>query len=152
MRQCWHSGRWLAGSVVILSMSNFLILSITAVILGPAESGILRAVQVLFMPIYQVASAMGSLLIPRVAEVGANNSVSRLQAVSLQTIAGLGALATAYSSLIVVFGSDLLVLIYQKPEIAAASGLLWLFSICAILDAFTAAIAIVLIAVAATKF
>ena len=151
MKQCWHSGRWLAGSVVIFSMSNFLVLSITAVILGPSASGILRAVQVLFMPIYQAASAMGSLLIPRVAEVGASNRASRLRTVSLLTIAGLGALATVYSVVILVFGSDLLVLIYKKPEITAASGLLWLFSICAIVDAVTAAMAFVLVAIAVTK-
>ena len=94
---------------------------------------------------------MGSLLIPRVAEVGASNRASRLRTVSLQTIAGLGALATVYSVVILVFGSDLLVLVYNKPEITAASGLLWLFSVCAIVDAVTAAMAFVLVAIAVTK-
>lgn len=152
MKQCWHSGRWLAASVVIVSMSNFLTLSITGVIFGPSASGILRAVSVLFMPVYQAASAVGFLLIPRVAGVGASKSESRLRTVSLQTIAGLGTLATAYSVFMLVFGSDLLALIYKKPEITAASGWLWLFSTLAILDAVTAAIAIVLIAIAVTKF
>jgi O-antigen/teichoic acid export membrane protein len=152
MKQCWHSGKWLAGSVVITSMNNFLILSITAVIFGPAASGILRAVSVLFMPIYQAASAMGSLLIPRVAEVGASNRASRLRTVSLLTIAGLAALATVYSAVILVFGSDLFVLVYKKPEMAAASGWLWPFSICAVLDAVTGAMAIVLVAIGMTRF
>jgi O-antigen/teichoic acid export membrane protein len=151
MKQCWHSGKWLAGAVVVTSMSNFLILSITAVIFGPAASGILRAVSVLFMPIYQAATAMGSLLIPRVAEVGASSQASRLPTVTLRMIAGLGALATVYSAVILVFGSDLFVLVYKKPEMAAASGWLWPFSICAVLDAVTAAMAIVLIAIAATQ-
>lgn len=152
MNQCWHSGKWLAGSVVVTSMSNFLILSITAVTFGPAASGVLRAVLVLFMPIYQAASAMGSLLIPRVAEVGASRSARRLRTVSLQTIAGMTALATVYSAVILVFGRDLLVLVYRKPEIAAASGWLGPFSICAVLDAVTAATAIILVAIAVTRF
>lgn len=151
-KQCWHSGRWLAGSVLIASMNNFLILSITAVIFGPAASGILRAVSVLFMPIYQAASAVGSLLIPRVAEVGASNSANRLETIALRTIAGLAALAAVYSAVILLFGSDLFVLVYKKPEMAAASGWLWPLSICAVLDATTAAMAIVLVAIAVTRF
>jgi O-antigen/teichoic acid export membrane protein len=152
MKQCWHSGRWLAGSVVVLSMSNFLILSITAVVFGPSASGILRAVSVLFMPIYQAASAMGSLLVPRVAEVGASNSASRLRTITLQTIAGLGVLATVYSIIMLVFGSDLLALVYKKPEITAAARWLWPLSICAILELVTNAMAIVLVGIAVTKF
>lgn len=151
MKQSWHSGKWLAGSVVITSLSNFLILSITAVIFGPAASGVLRAVSVLFMPIYQAASAMGSLLIPRIAEVGASSSASRLRTVALQTVAGAAGLATVYSAVILVFGEDLLVLVYKKPEMAAASGWLWPFSICAVLNAVAAAMAIVLVAIAVTQ-
>lgn len=152
MKQCWLSGKWLAGSVVLSSMSLFLVLSITAVTFGPAASGILRAVSILFMPVYQAASAMGSLLIPRVAEVGASNSASRLRAVSLQTVGGMGALATMYCAVILFFGRDLLVLVYGKSEIAAASGWLWPFSICVVLDAITSAAAIVLVAIAVTQF
>jgi O-antigen/teichoic acid export membrane protein len=133
-------------------MNNFLILSITAVIFGRAASGILRAVSVLFMPIYQAASAMGSLLKPRVAEAGASSSASRLPTVAVQTIAGLAALATVYSAVILVFGSDLFVLVYKKPEMAAVSGWLWPFSICAVLDAVTGAMAIVLVAIGVTRF
>jgi O-antigen/teichoic acid export membrane protein len=152
MRQCWLSGRWLAGSVVLSSMSLFLVLSITAVTFGPAASGILRAVSILFMPVYQAASAMGSLLIPRVADVGASGSASRLRTVSLQTVGGLAALAMLYCAVILVLGRDLLVLLYSKPEIAAASGWLWPFSICVVLDAITSAAAIVLVAIAVTHF
>jgi O-antigen/teichoic acid export membrane protein len=95
---------------------------------------------------------MGSLLIPRVAEVGASGSASRLRAVSLQTVGGMGALATMYCAVILLFGRDLLVLVYGKPEIAAASGWLWPFSICVVLDAVTSAAAIVLVAIAITQF
>jgi O-antigen/teichoic acid export membrane protein len=62
------------------------------------------------------------------------------------------ALATVYSAVILVFGRDLLVLVYRKPEIAAASGWLWPFSICAVLDAVTAATALILVAIAVTRF
>jgi len=152
LKECWRSGKWLAGAVVTTSMKSFLILSITAVVFGPATSGILRAVSVLFMPIYQAVSAMGSLLIPRVAEVGADSSGSRLPTVALQTMVGLAALATVYSAVMLVFGSDLLVLVYKKPEMAGASAWLWPFSICAVLDAVTGAMAIVLVGIAVTRF
>jgi O-antigen/teichoic acid export membrane protein len=152
MKECWRSGKWLAGAVVATSMNNFLILAITALVFGPAASGILRAVSVLFMPIYQAVSAIGSLLIPCVAEVGADSSVRRLSTVAQQTIAGLAALATFYSAVMLLFGSDLLVLLYKRPEMAHASAWLWPFSICAVLDAITGAMAIVLVAVAVTRF
>ena len=150
-KQCWYSGRWLAGSSVMLSTSNFIILWITAVMFGPSATGILRAVSTLFMPIYQFASAMGSLLVPRVADVGASQSASRFRAAALQAIVTLGAVATAYSVVMLIWGSDLFVLVYNKPEITGVSGLLWPFSICAILDAVAAAAAFVLIANATTK-
>lgn len=145
VKQCWHSGRWLAGSSVIGSMSNFLLLWITAVIFGPSATGILRAVTTLFMPVYQLASATGSLVIPRVADVGASRSARRLRIAALQTMAGMGACATAYSAIILVLGSGLFVLVYNKPELSGVSGMLWPFSACAILDAVTAAIMFVLI-------
>ena len=150
--QCWRSGRWLTGASVLLSMGNFIILWITAAIFGASASGILRAVSTLFLPIYQFASAMGSLLVPRIADVRASQSASRLRTAALQTIAALSASAAAYSLLILIFGRDLFVLVYNKPEIAGVSGLLWPFSICAILDAVTSATAFVLIANGITRF
>jgi O-antigen/teichoic acid export membrane protein len=133
-------------------MGNFIILSITAVILGPSASGILRAVSTLFLPISQFASAIGSLLVPRLAEVGASRSTSRLRTAALQTIGTLGAIATTYSVVMLIFGKEIIVFVYNKPEITSASRLLWPFSIYAILDAIIAAMAIVLVANAVTRF
>jgi len=72
--------------------------------------------------------------------------------VALQTIATLGAVATAYSVVLLIFGTDILMLLYKKPEITAASAWLWPFSIWATLDAVASGMAIVLVAIAVTKF
>lgn len=152
MRQCWRTGRWLAGSSLTAWISNASILPITAAIAGPSGSGILRAVAILFMPINQINWAMGSLLVPHLAEVGTRRPADRLRTAALLTIATLGAIATAYSVVILVLGSNLLALIYNKLEITAASSLLWPFSISGVLDALAAAMAIVLVANATTRY
>lgn len=152
MWQCWRSGKWLAGSSIALWMSGASILPITAAISGPSATGILRAQGTLFMPSYQFTWAIGSLLVPHMAEVGARQPANRrLRATALLTIATFGVIATAYSVVILVFGIDLLALIYNKPEITAASRLLWPLAISTIVDAITAAMAIVLIANAVTR-
>jgi len=50
-----------------------------------------------------------------------------------------------------LFGEDILVRVYNKPEITSAARLLWPFSINAILDAVIAAMAIVLVASSVTR-
>lgn len=149
--QCWHTGRWLAGSSIAVWMSGSIILPITAAIVGPSASGIFRAESILFQPIYQFWWAMAALLIPRVADVAATQPANRLRATALQIVAILAAMAAVYSTVILAGGSNLLMLAYHKPEIAAASRLLWPLTICTIIDAVTAAIGIVLIAKAATR-
>jgi len=151
IKQCWHTGRWLAGSSIAVWMSGSIILPITAAIIGPSASGIFRAESILFQPIYQFWWAMAALLIPRVAEVGAKQPANHLWATALQIIATLGAMATVYSAVILFWGSDLLMLAYHKPEIAAASRLLWPLSICTIVDAVAAAAGIVLVANGVTR-
>ena len=152
MRQCWHSGKWLTAASVTLSMSNFFILWITAVMFGASASGILRAVSMLFMPMFQFTSAMGSLLVPRIADIGASQSARRLQTAALLTIAALGATAAAYSLVVLILGKDLFVLVYNKPDVAGVLDWLWLFATCAILEAVTSATALVLMANGITRF
>jgi O-antigen/teichoic acid export membrane protein len=84
--------------------------------------------------------------------VVANDAGKRLRNVSFQAIAGLAALATVYSAVILAFGGDVLALVYKKPEITAAAGWLWFFSTVAVLDAVSAAMGIVLVAIGVTKF
>jgi O-antigen/teichoic acid export membrane protein len=152
MTQCWRTGKWLAGSSIAVWMSSASILPITAAICGPSASGIVRAQGTLFMPIFQLAWAIGYLLIPQLADVGARQPAHRLRAAALLTIGSMGAIATAYSVVILLLGSDLLALIYNKPEITAAARLLWPLGIGVILDAVSAAMTIVLVAKAATRF
>ena len=151
MRQCWHSGKWLTAASVTLSMSNFFILWITAAMFGASASGILRAVSMLFMPINQFTSAMGALLVPRIADIGASQSARRLRTAALLTIAVLGATAAAYSLVVLILGRDLFVLVYNKPEVTGVIELLWLVAIYAILEAVTSATALVLMANGITR-
>jgi O-antigen/teichoic acid export membrane protein len=152
VRQCWSSGRWLAGSSIALWMSGASVVPCTAVILGPSATGILRAQATLFMPIYQFTRALGLLLVPYMAESAARQPKSRMRTHSLVMIGILGGVASVFSMTMVVFGTDLLAIIYGKPEITAASRLLWPLGVCTIVDVITAAMAIVLTANAATQF
>lgn len=149
--QCWRTGKWLAGSSIALAMSGMAILPAAAAISGPSASGILRAEQTLLLPIYQFSTAMGFLLIPHLAEVNARQPARNLRAATLLTIAVFGAIATGFSISVLALGSDLLTLIYDKPEITRQSRLLWPLAISTILEAVTYAMAIVLMAKGITR-
>ena len=149
--QCWRTGKWLASSNVVLWMKGAVLLPITAAMFGPSAAGILRAVSTVLMPIYQFMWAVGYLLIPHIAEVGAKQPVNRLRAVALLTIASFGAIAATFSVVVLLLGKDLLTLIYHKPEIASAFRLLVPFAIGSIVDAIAAGMAIVLMAKGATR-
>ena len=151
MRRCWRTGKWLIGSSIALWMSSASLLPITAAITGPSASGILRAETTLLMPVYQLMWAIAYLLVPHVADVGARQPVKHLRNTALVTIAAFGAIATAYSIVILALGSDLLTLMYNKPEITAASKLLWPLTTGLLFEAATAAMSIVLIANAVTQ-
>jgi Na+-driven multidrug efflux pump len=93
---------------------------------------------------------MASLLVPHLAEVSAKRPLS-LRSAALLTIFSFGAIATLYSAAILVLGSDLLELLFHKPEVTAASRLLWPLAAYALLDAVNTAISIALVANAATR-
>jgi O-antigen/teichoic acid export membrane protein len=151
MSQCWRTGKWLASSSIVLWMKGAVLLPITAAMFGTSAAGILRAQTTLLMPIYQFIWAIGFLLVPHMAEVGARQPANRLRAAALMMIATFGAIATVYSIVILVFASDLLTLIYNKPEITGASRFLWPFAIGSIVDAITTGMAFVLVANAVTR-
>jgi O-antigen/teichoic acid export membrane protein len=149
--QCWRTGKWLASSSIIIWMKSVFLIPIAASIFGPSSAGILRAYSTIFMPVYQFMWAMGSLLVPHMAEVGAKQSANRLRGAALLTVAGFVTVATAFSVVVLVFGSDLLTLVYNKPEITGASRLLRPFAIGSIVDAINTGIAIVLMANGITR-
>lgn len=151
MRRCWRTGKWLIGSSIALWMSSASLLPITAAITGPSASGILRAETTLLMPVYQLMWAIAYLLVPHMAEVGVRQPAKHLRATALLTIAAFGTIAAVYSIIVLALGSDLLALMYNKPEITAASKLLWPLTIGLFLEAVTAAMSIVLIANAVTR-
>jgi len=150
VRQCLRTGKWLAGSSLAGTASLAGFFAIAAAVAGPTATGIFRAQGILFMPVGQVTWAMASLLIPHMAEVGAKRP-QKLRRAALVTIFGLGIMATAYSAGVLTLGSDLLDTLFHKPEVTAASRLLWPLAAYAILDAVNTAISIALVANAATR-
>lgn len=151
MTQCWSTGKWLASSSTILWMKGAFLLPMTAAVFGPSAAGILRAYSTLMMPVYQFMWAIGFLVVPHMAEVGAKQPANRLRATALLTIATFAAVATAFSVVVLLFGSTLLTLIYNKSEITSASRLLWPFAIGPIVDAINTGIANVLVANGVTR-
>jgi O-antigen/teichoic acid export membrane protein len=150
LRQCWRTGKWLAGSSITLWLSSASIFPISAAIYGAAETGIIRAQSILLMPVHQFTWAMGYLLVPHMADIAARHP-RRVGTMTLLSIGTLGTVAAAYSSIILLFSGDLLTLIYNKPEITAASSLLWPLAVGAIVNTIAAAMAIVLTAKGVTK-
>ena len=102
----------------------------------------------------RLPGCVGDGISPDTARSGSwcHSSASRLRTVSLQTMLAWRRSRQCIPRSCWFLAVISSMLVYKKPEMAAASGWLWPFSICAVLDAVTAAMAIVLVAIAVTQF
>lgn len=150
-RECWKAGRWLIGSSIAIWLTNVYILPFAAAISGPAASGILRAEQALFMPVAQFTAAMAYLLIPHLAEIRVKQGPHRLRGAGIRCVVTFGTLAVMYSAVILAMDGRLLALIYHKPEITAAAGLLWPFAIVTVLETCVQGLGMALVAAASNR-
>jgi O-antigen/teichoic acid export membrane protein len=142
----WRSGRWLLGASSAYWISNS-ILPFAAIYAGPAAAGILRALQLLFIPVTQANSAIAMTLVPRLAEIVAGKDQHRMRSIGPSAIILFVMIALLYSSALLAMSESVLARLYdQKMEFTAAAGLLWPLALGTIAEAATQGAGAILLA------
>jgi Na+-driven multidrug efflux pump len=124
---------------------------LVAAIGGIEAAGILRALQNLFTPIIQFNSALNLAILPRVSDkiVAVGPSYAR----SFAIYASLAFTGTVllYAMIVLSEAKPILALIYRKPEIIAATSLLWPLAFAMILESTRIGSSIALLALGQTR-
>ena len=147
----WNSGRWLAPAAVVSWLMSWGIFPLVALFSGPGAAGVIRALQNLLTPIVQFNSALNLALLPRVADKVADHGNDYARRFALRATAGFAGLVLLYCGAILVSAPILLPLLYHKPEIAAAEGLLWPLSFGIVWEASRVAASMSLLATRRTR-
>jgi O-antigen/teichoic acid export membrane protein len=147
----WQSGSWLLGASSAYWISNS-ILPFAAISAGPAAAGILRALQLLFIPVNQWNAATSMVLLPRFAEIMAGEDQRRIRVIGLSLVIMYLLIASLYSSVLLAMPGSILASLYpQNGEIIAAAGLLWPFALATIALAANQGMEVILLAAARTR-
>lgn len=121
-------GRWFLAGHGVAWLSSAAYLPLLGYMGGLAQSGTLRALENLFLPIQQVMTMAGSLTVPWVTRRLALDPPARLQRITLR-LAGLALLLSlGYSLLVLTGGRALLTFVYPHTRYAAFAFLLPLFT------------------------
>lgn len=144
--EIWRSGRWLSGAAVAGWMSNSAIFPLIAVTSGAANTGVIRALQNLLTPVVQFNAALHLAVLPRVADKVADVGDHYARWFARRGTAVFTAIAVAYCTVVLAGAHLILPVVYGKPEITAATYLLWPLALVVVLDALRQASAISLLA------
>ena len=147
----WHSGRWLIGASLAFWVGNQGILPLVAIFAGPAASGILQALQVLFIPVARFNVAINYAVVPALADLAAGAGARRMRFAGLCGVIAFSLVAVSYSAVVLIAHEGILTLLYHKAEITSAAGLLWPLAAAAILESATQGLVLVLVASAHTR-
>ena len=133
-RELWRSGRWLAGAAIGFWITTWGLFPIIAAIAGTEAAGLVRALQNLFTPIVQFNAALNLAILPRVADAVVTAGTRYARRFAIYATVGFTSIVIVYAAIVVIEPQQLLTLIYRKPEIAAASALLWPLGLAMILE------------------
>lgn len=144
--ELWRSGRWLSGAAVVNWVTTWAVFPLIAIISGAGDAGIIRALQNLLTPVVQFNAALHLTILPRVADKVADVGAHYGRWFAWRGTAIFAGIAAAYCAVILAAAPFLLPALYRKPEIAAASYLLWPLATAIVLDALRQASTIALLA------
>ena len=150
-RQLWNAGRWLLGANLVSWINNLGMLPLAAIYAGPAAAGILRALQTLFVPLTLGNGAINTMLLPRLAEIAADEDRYRLRPVVRLTLVLYAGIALAYMSVILVKSENLVAFVYHNAAITASVGLLWPLSLVYVVEGATVVLGMILLAEARVR-
>lgn len=134
IRENWHFGKWLAGGELLSWCSSLhMYLYLSALILGLAASGELKAAQILFGPTRIIAFSLSTVLPIRFAKALMDGDRRELDANLKRVLILVMPILGTYCLLVAVFAKPLLRLVYGG-EYTDASTVLVLYSACSFLN------------------
>jgi O-antigen/teichoic acid export membrane protein len=131
----WAYGRFMVAAGLAHSVGYLVYLPLVGVVLGLAQSGILRAVQNLVLPLQQVLAAFGLVLVPWVSRQRALRGDAYLAEARWKTLSLNVGTAAGYGLVVVLLGRFLLDLLYGGGRYSAYA---WALPILAAGSVFTA--------------
>jgi O-antigen/teichoic acid export membrane protein/thymidylate kinase len=133
MAENWKFGKWLAGAEFLGWLSSIhMYLYISAIILGTAAAGDLRAAQIMFGPMRVLSFALGTMLPIYFAKQLAGNLNKSLNKELTKVFAVVIPVAGGYCMLMALFAMPILKLVL--PKYSTDAWILILYSMCAFLS------------------
>jgi O-antigen/teichoic acid export membrane protein len=137
-------GRWSLGESIAFALSMSILPLAIAYFMDLGEAGKFRAVQILFLPLAHLLTGFGLMLLPTMSGLRVSAPFEHYANRARMILAVFIGLSIAYVVPILVFGSDLLTLIYRDPNYLDLASLLPYLGLSAVAGAASAAMMIVL--------
>lgn len=139
----WHYGKWIIAGTLAYSFSTLIYIPLVGILVGLAESGVIKAMQNLIQPVLQVAAALSIFFVPWLSSqrniYGSNYPLLVLPKILLVFLGT----ALAFFLPIVMFNQDIVHFIYRNNYYVEYSWLLYYFGFAAIIQVVVYAIATV---------
>jgi O-antigen/teichoic acid export membrane protein len=113
LREHWRFGRWIIAAAAASSLAHNLYVPVVGGVLGLAQGGAYRAMQVFTAPLAQVMQAAGMLALPWLSRRASLDPSSATRAGGKLLVLG-GALAAGYGALLALVGPALVHLVYRS--------------------------------------
>ena len=144
IRQHLSYGRWSLSESIAFALSMSILPLAIAYFMDLGEAGKFRAVQILFLPLAHLFTGLSLMLLPTMSRHRVSGPFEHYASRSRMILALFVGLSIAYVAPILIFGSNLLTLIYDDPSYLDLVSLLPYLGLSAIAGAASAAMMIVL--------
>jgi O-antigen/teichoic acid export membrane protein len=144
IKQHLSYGRWSLGESIAFALSMSILPLAIAYFMDLGEAGKFRAVQILFLPLAHLLTGLGLMLLPTMSRHRVSAPIELYASRARVMLALFVGLSITYVLPILVFGSNLLTLIYQDPNYLDLVSLLPYLGLSAVAGAASAAMMIVL--------
>ena len=144
IKQHLSYGRWSLSESIAFALSVSILPLVIAYFMDLGEAGKFRAAQILFLPLGHLLGGLGLMLLPTMSRHRVSTPIELYASRARVMLALFVGLAVAYVLPILVFGRNLLALIYQDPNYLDLVSLLPYLGLSAIAGAASAAMMIVL--------
>jgi O-antigen/teichoic acid export membrane protein len=112
LKENWEYGKWIVG-LSLADSPTFIYLPVVGAFAGLAQSGALRAMQNLFLPLQQLLASLATLLLPRISRQAALQGAPYIRRLTPRLLAINGAFAVAYDLAILVLAFPFILIMYQ---------------------------------------
>ena len=137
LRRHWSFGRWICASQMADSAHNYALHWLLAVALGTAATGVFAACSSLVLIFNPLILGIGSVLVPRAAQVYADGGNAEVRRVVWKTTAFLAAAMAVICLGLALFGGTALELLYDGQEYAGHGLIITLLAVATLAGTFS---------------